>query len=315
MDTIIIISILAFVFVLIGLFLVAVGFKYFDTKEQQRRIQNFVQERHDTKQSRNPADLQNYQEFSETVFQRTFVSWLNTIITILGRYTPSQTIQEINRRLIIAGSPFNFRALQYYGFRVLLLIIGSFISIIIYQTDPSARNLLLALMILLFFLGLPGVWLNVMMRRRQEMIRKGLPDALDMLSVITSAGLSFDQAMLRLGQIFKTPIGMEFSRVVSEIEIGVSRKQALRNMQERVDISELSSFVSIILQSETLGMSIADVLHGQAEQMRIYRQYRAKEIAQKLPAKMMIPLVLFIFPALLAIILGPFLPVLMEILK
>lgn len=198
---------------------------------------------------------------------------------------------------------------------MLFLIAGALISLTIYQANPSLKYLLFALLVLLVFLAAPSAWLGRMMRLRQDTIRQGLPDALDMLSVITSAGLSFDQAMLRLGQTFKTPIGMEFARVVSEIEVGVSRKQALRNLQARVDISELSSFVAIILQSEALGMSVADVLHAQAEQMRIYRQFRAKEIAQQLPAKMMIPLTLFIFPALLAVILGPFFPVLMQILK
>ena len=142
-----------------------------------------------------------------------------------------------------------------------------------------------------------------------------MPDALDMLAVITAAGLGFDQAMLRLGQTFKTPVGQEFARVVSELEVGVSREQALRDMQARVDIPELSSFVAVILQSERLGMSIADVLHSQAEQMRIYRQFRAKEVAQQLPARMMVPLAIFIFPALLAVILGPFFPLLLDILQ
>jgi tight adherence protein C len=175
-------------------------------------------------------------------------------------------------------------------------------------------NLLLGLLLLAVCLGAPGLWLSSRMKQRQDTIRRGLPDALDMLSVITAAGLSFDQAMLRLGQTFRTPVGMEFVRVVSEMEIGISRRQALRNLQARVDITELSSFVSVILQSETLGMSIADVLHSQAEQMRVYRQFRAKEIASQLPAKMMLPLVAFIFPALFGVLLGPFLPVLMQIL-
>jgi tight adherence protein C len=197
---------------------------------------------------------------------------------------------------------------------VLSFIIGVLSSTIFYRVNPSPTFLLMALLILLIFLTAPAAWLSAMMRRRQDMIRQGLPDALDMLSVCVAAGLSFDQALLRVGQTFKTPIGMEFSRVVSEIEIGVSRKQALRNLQARVDVSELSSFVAIILQSEALGMSIANVLHSQAEQMRIFRQYRAKEIAQKLPAKMMVPLALFIFPALWAVILGPTLPQLLKIL-
>lgn len=305
---------LSLVFVMLGLFLAAAGFNYFETSEQKRRIRTFIQDRHITSQSQEAGDLQNYQELTGSLIQRTIFSWINTLITLLGRYTPSKSVQEINRRLIIAGSPYNFRAPQYYGMRVLLFIVGLLASFMFYQVQPSTKNLMLALMLLLAFLIIPGVWLNARMRKRQDLIRRGLPDALDMLSVITSAGLSFDQAMLRLGQSFKTPVGAEFARVVSEIEVGISRRQALRNMQERVDITELSSFISVIIQSEMLGMSIADVLHSQAEQMRVYRQYRAKEIAQKLPAKMMVPLALFIFPALIAIILGPFLPVLADIL-
>jgi tight adherence protein C len=240
---------------------------------------------------------------------------MNSIISFLGRFTPQQTVLETQRRLTIAGNPFNLRVTQYYGFRVLFMIIGALISLAVFQADPSLLYLLLSLMLLVSFLGAPGLWLNAMMRQRQEEIRKSLPDALDMLSVCVSAGLSFDQALLRVGQSFKTPIGIEFARVVSEIEVGVSRREALRNLQARVDITELSSFVAVILQAETLGMSIADVLHSQAGQMRIYRQYMAKEIAQLLPAKMMVPLVVFIFPALWAVILGPTIPKLMEILR
>ena len=304
----------SFVLVLLGLTIVTVGLKYLDTSETRGRIKTFILEEHETTLPSGLTDLQN-QNFSETLFQRTIISWLNSIISFLGSYTPQQTLQETNRRLLIAGNPFNFRAPQYYGFRLLLFIIGVLLTFVVYQVSPSLQNILLSLVLLLFLLLLPGLWLQTMMRRRQEIIRHSLPDSLDMLSVCVAAGLSFDQAMMRVGQTFKTPMGMEFARVVAEIEIGVSRKQALRNLQARVDISELSSFVAVILQSEKMGMSIADVLHSQAEQVRIFRQYRAKEIAQKLPAKMMFPLALFIFPALLAVILGPTLAKFVDILN
>jgi len=304
----------SFVLVLLGLTIVTVGLKYLDTSETRGRIKTFILEEHETTLPSGLTDLQN-QNFSETLFQRTIISWLNSIISFLGSYTPQQTLQETNRRLLIAGNPFNFRAPQYYGFRLLLFIIGVLLTFVVYQVNPSLQNILLSLVLLLFLLLLPGLWLQTMMRRRQEIIRHSLPDSLDMLSVCVAAGLSFDQAMMRVGQTFKTPMGMEFARVVAEIEIGVSRKQALRNLQARVDISELSSFVAVILQSEKMGMSIADVLHSQAEQVRIFRQYRAKEIAQKLPAKMMFPLALFIFPALLAVILGPTLAKFVDILN
>jgi tight adherence protein C len=98
------------------------------------------------------------------------------------------------------------------------------------------------------------------------------------------------------------------------MDLGITRKEALRNMQSRVEIPQLSSFIAVIIQSESIGMSISDVLQSQADQMRIHRQYKAKEIIQRLPAKMMIPLALLIFPALLAVILGPMLPYLQELL-
>jgi tight adherence protein C len=304
MSTTIIGFILVVVLVILGLGFVFVGLKRLDTSETRRRIKAFVlEDRRPTLQYGLP-DLQ-AQNFSETFLQRTVIAWLNAMISFLGSYTPQQTLQETNRRLIIAGSPFNFRAPQYYGVQVLLLIVGGVNAFLVYQISPSLQYMLGSLLLLLFFLVAPGVWLRATMRRRQEMVRRSLPDALDMLSVCVAAGLSFDQAMMRVGQTFKTPMGLEFARVVAEIEIGVPRRQALRNLQARVDISELSSFVAVILQSETMGMSIADVLRSQAEQVRVFRQYRAREVAQQLPAKMMFPLALFIFPALLAVILGP----------
>ncbi len=314
MSATIIGSLLAFVFVMIGLAVVAIGLRYFDSSETRSRIETFIVEENRAASQLSLADLEN-QNFSESFFQRTIVSWLNSVISFLGSYTPQKSLEETNRRLVIAGSPFNLRAPQYYGFRLLFLIIGLALGLTIYLSNRTNQSMLISLVLLLLFLVLPGLWLSTKMRQRQETIRHGLPDTLDMLSVCVAAGLSFDQAMMRVGQTFKTAMGMEFARVVAEIEVGVSRKQALRNLQARVDISELSSFVAVILQSETMGMSIADVLHSQAEQVRIFRQYRAKEIAQRLPAKMMFPLALFIFPALLAVILGPTLARFVDILK
>lgn len=306
--------ILAVLAVVLGVVVAALGAKHLDNSAEQERIQSFVVGSAEASGSRTLDQLQG-REFSEALIQRTLLAWLGAVLRFLSRFAPPKTMEETNRRLIIAGSPFNLRAGTFYGARVFLMILGVLIALGAYRLRPSPLSLMLGLLALLFFLAGPSVWLSVKMRQRQDEIRRGLPDAMDMLSVITAAGLGFDQAMLRLGQAFKTPVGQEFARAVSEIEIGVSRKQALRSMQARIDLPELASFVAVILQSEQLGMSIAEVLHSQAEQMRIYRQFRAKEIAQQLPARMMIPLALFIFPALFAVILGPFLPVLINILQ
>lgn len=305
---------LAFTAVLLGLIVAAVGARFLDNRAEQRRIQAFVIQAQGQLERRNLAELQG-REFSEALIQRTLGAWLNGIVTFFSRFTPPKTVAETNRRLTIAGNPFNLRAGGYYGARVLLMILGTLLGLVFYRLRPSPTYLLVALLLVVVFLAGPELWLRGMMRQRQTLIRRGLPDALDMLSVITDAGLGFDQAMLRVGQSFMTPIGHEFARVVSEIDVGVSRREALRHMKERVDIDELSSFVAVILQSEQLGMSIASVLHSQADQMRIYRQLRAKEIAQRLPARMVIPLALFVFPALFAVILGPFFPLLMRLLQ
>ena len=305
---------LAFVAVVAGLIVGALGAQRLDNRLEQQRIQTFITQRQERLEARLLDELQGRQ-YSEALIQRTLGAWFGAALRFLSRFAPPKTVAETNRRLAIAGNPYNLRAGTFYGLRMFLLIGGALLALVVFRLNPSPTYSLLALLLLFFFLAGPSAWLSARMRQRQDAIRRGLPDALDMLSVITEAGLGFDQAMLRLGHVFKTPVGQEFSRAVSEMEVGVSRGQALRDMQARVDIPELASFVAVILQSEQLGMSIADVLHSQAEQMRIYRQFRAKEIAQQLPARMMLPLALFIFPALFAVILGPFIPVLMEILR
>jgi len=169
-----------------------------------------------------------------------------------------------------------------------------------------------AIALLIFFL-LPSAWLQRKVRQRQDAVRKGLPDAMDMLSVCATAGLGFDQAIQRVSEHWNTPVGVEFGRVIHEMEMGLSRREALRNLADRLEISELSSFVAFVLQSEQLGMAISDVLHTQAGQMRAERRFRAQEQAQKIPTKMLFPMAFLIFPAVLAVVLGPALPKLFNV--
>ncbi|RPI32246.1 MAG: type II secretion system F family protein [Chloroflexota bacterium] len=159
---------------------------------------------------------------------------------------------------------------------------------------------------------MPKVWLDRKVRFRQNKVRRGLPDALDMLSVCSSAGLGFDQSLKRVSEYWDTPVGAEFGRVITEIEMGLSRREALRNLSDRLEVAEVSSFVSFILQTEQLGLSISDTLHSLADQMRIERRLRAQEQAQKVPTKMLFPMVFLIFPALMALILGPVVPTMVE---
>lgn len=296
-------------FILIGVSFIVYAVGFFDAYQVAVRIQKFVIETSEQTQSRS-FDVRE-RNFTQSLLERTILPVLNRVVAYLGQYTPQSAIEEINRQLALADS--NLRAQQYYAMRVLFLMLGVVVAVVMFRFAPESRTLLSGAMVIIVMFILPILWLRLGVSRRQQEIRRSMPDALDMLSVSTGAGLGFDQALLKVSQFYKTAAGEEFGRVVSEMEVGVTRQQALRNFAERVRLSEVSSFVAVIIQSEILGMSIADVLHSQAEQMRIQRQYRAKEEAQRLPVKMMVPLALLILPALLAVLLGPTIPAILEI--
>jgi len=246
---------------------------------------------------------------------RTFIPAIRAIGRFFGRITPAAAIDNLAKRLITAGNPMNLGAREFYGISMALTLLGVYLAFIVFRRGTTTTNVLLSILILILFYAFPKVWLHYMVTNRQNKVRKGLPDALDMLSVCATAGLGFDQSLQRVSEYWDTPIGHEFGRVINEMEMGLTRRDALRNLSDRLDIREIASFVALILQTEQLGMSISDTLHAQAEQMRIERRFRAQEQAQKAPIKMLIPMAMLIFPALLAVILGPAIPSLMDVFK
>ena len=222
-------------------------------------------------------------------------------------------MEQLRRQLYIAAYPLGLGPREFFGLRIAAIILGSLLAFLVLGRGINQTNLLVGAVIFLWCFIFPVLWLRMIVSSRQNKLRKGLPDALDMLSVCADAGLGFDQSLQRVSENWKTSLSTEFSRVVGEMEMGVSRQAALRNLADRLDVSEISSFVSVILQSEQLGMSIADTLHAQAEQMRIERRFRAQEVARTLPIKMLIPLAFMIFPAIIAVVLGPAIPQLFEL--
>ena len=152
---------------------------------------------------------------------------------------------------------------------------------------------------------LPDIWVRNLGERRQLDMRSDLPDAIDMLTVCVEAGLGFDSALGRVAQTMDGPAAFEFARVIQEMQFGSSRIDALRAAAERTDIPELRTFISSIIQSTELGISIGAVLRAQSGQMRVVRRQRAEEQAQKLPVKILLPLIFCILPALFVVVLGP----------
>jgi tight adherence protein C len=253
-------------------------------------------------------------ELDGTFINRTFGRLSETIFNYIRKITPAGIINNISHNLELAGNPGGVKASGFIGSIIIILVI-SFIGSFFLWGSNYFYNVIITLLALTLSFLLPFGWLQNRIRNRQYQINKDFPDAVEILSICTNAGLSFNQSMMRYSELSRSMMGREFNKVVNEIEMGLTKKEALRNMASRVDVDEVSSFVSIIIQSEELGMSISKTLSSLADQMRTERYFRVKEEVQKIPIKMMFPLAFLIFPALIAVILGPSLPPLLELLN
>jgi tight adherence protein C len=295
-----------------GLLLALFGLRSLTTSEVARRLDEYVIDPTPRQLSWEAALSVRRGELAGSFGTRVMLPTFRRLGRLFGRLTPSQTLEVLNRQLVIAGNPLGLRGREFYGLRLLFNLLGFWLAFSFLRRGITQINLITAVLALYVCLLLPRSWLRGRVRTRQGRIRHGLPDALDMLSVCAEAGLGFDQSLQRVSEHWQTPLGTEFGRVVAEMEMGLSRSQALRNLAERLDVSELSSFVAVILQSDQLGMSIAETLHAQARQMREDRRFSAQEQARKIPLKMLFPMLLLILPAMFAVVLGPSIPILID---
>lgn len=303
---------LGFFLILAGILTVFLSQRWFNSDELSPRLISYVVEEEPSKRLASVVNSRT-RELSGSLTSRVLLPILRRIGNIIGRMTPSRSMEELRHQLYLAGSRLGPR--EFYGIRFAFLVIGLWLASIFVRRDFNQINLLISILVFVLFILLPVLWLRQKVTAQQNAIQKGFPDALDMLSVCADAGLGFDQSLQRVSEHWKTRIAQELGRVVAEMEMGLSRRDALRNLADRLDITEISSFVAVIIQSDQLGMSISDTLHAQAEQMRIERHYRAEEMARKIPTKMLLPLAFLIFPAIIAIIIGPSIPALYELFK
>ena len=310
--------IIGLAFLLFGILVLITGLVFFQRSKNKvaSRLDHYVSD----KKTRGQTPLIQRilpREISGSIFNRLFPPLVAKVSRFFTQLTPATQLAKTDHLLGIAGNPGGLRAGGYLGLQVLFFIVGALISTyVITSTKPiDFFTVLLAALILILVILLPRFWLNSRVKTVQDEIRRALPDALDMLSVCSSAGLGFDQSLQKISVYWHTKLGDELRRTIHEMEMGVSRSAALQALADRLSVEELSSFISIIIQAEKMGMSYAEVLHSQADQMRILRQYRAREIANKLPAKMIVPLAICIFPALIAVILGPVIPTLAGLFK
>ena len=219
--------------------------------------------------------------------------------------TPNSYGARLQRRLDLAGNPPTLPAERFMALKGVALVFGVLIGGLIGAHTSGLRMVLYALIGGAVFFWLPDVLLRNAGEHRQEKLLNALPDAMDMLTVCVEAGLGFDGALGRVATNLEGPMAQESARVMQEMQFGKSRSDALRALADRTDVPELKSFVSAMIQAGELGISVGVVLREQAAEMRIRRRQRAEEKAQKLPVKILLPLITCLLPAMFVVVLGP----------
>jgi len=248
-------------------------------------------------------------ELQQPFHERVILPILKGVSDLIVRFTPAASIQTIQKKLDLAGNPWGVEAPVYWSLQIILAALfgGLLLFLFLFGTWKPQWYVSIGLVLFgaVFGYFFPRLYLDSKISRRQESIRKAMPDALDLLTICVEAGLGFDSAMSKVNEEWENELAAAFGRVIQEIRLGKLRREALKDMAERVGISEMTSFVAAVVQSEQLGVSMSRVLRIQADQMRMRRRQRAEEKARQAPVKMMIPLVFLIFPSILIVLLGP----------
>jgi tight adherence protein C len=246
-------------------------------------------------------------ETRRSVNDRVFGPMANRLAGVTMKLMPKTNPDDVANRLLAAGlarslSPQAYLALKT-GMAGLFICFGLF-TIVSGAMAPTF-GLLIALMGAAIGFIAPDFVINNRIRGRKDRMRADLPNVLDLLCVSVEAGLGFDQALVKLNERMEGPLVDEFSLVLHEMRIGQSRSAALKNLSGRVEAPEVSQFARAIIQADQLGIALSRILRVQSQDMRLRRQLAAEEKAMKAPVKMLFPTVIFIFPSMFVVALGP----------
>ncbi|MGI6332256.1 MAG: type II secretion system F family protein [Zhaonellaceae bacterium] len=235
--------------------------------------------------------------------QRVLKPVLYGLAKMISRLIPFKQ-DSLDKELILAGRPGNLTPQEFGGLQGMLACFFGGVAFFINYLR-GARNIFLPLGF--GFLGyyLPKFYLKQRRAERIKTLEKELPQVLDLLTVCVEAGLGFDAALSKVVEKSRSLLAQEFRRVLQEIKIGKPRREALKNMAERLKVDDLSNFIGAVVQADQLGVSMANMLRLQAQVIRQKRRQGVEEEAMKAPVKMLLPLVLFIFPCIFIVVLGP----------
>ncbi|NPA31699.1 MAG: type II secretion system F family protein [Chloroflexi bacterium] len=255
-------------------------------------------------------------EMQQSFTERVLVPLGRQLGEFLSRFTPQKALLAAERDLVRAGLRGKMDPTLLLSLRFALAVAFLFLGFFLGRSAASEtfRRMSLVMAVGFAVLGyyLPVLWIRSRIQRRKKIIQKALPDVLDLISVCVSAGLGFDGALQQVVEKWSNEVSVEFGRVLREMQLGKTRREALRDLAERVDLPELTSFVAAVIQAEQLGVGLTKVLRIQADGMRLKRRQRAEEEARKAPIKMLFPLAFLIMPALFIVLLGPAVFILMQ---
>lgn len=241
--------------------------------------------------------------------QRVILPFLQKIGQISTTFTPQKVLEDTSTKLEMAGNPGRIDAATFLASRFfsaalfggLLLLIGLFSR----SRWPLGQMILVVVAFTVIGFFFPQLWLQSRINARQNDVRRALPDALDLLTICVEAGLGLEAAMSKVCEKWENQLSLAMLRALREIQLGKTRREAMRDMADRIGLPEMTSFVAAIIQSEVLGVSLAKILRIQSDQMRVRRRQIAEEKARAAPVKMILPLAFLIFPSILIILLTP----------
>ena len=252
-----------------------------------------------------PATLEEI-ELSQPFSERVLLPLITNLAEFAMRLSPQRSTEALQHKLDLAGNPYDLT--RYIGIRVLAAVLFGGLGValtVVAKTLPFIQRILLPVVGVGLGYYLPVLSLGRNISKRQDDIIRSLPDALDLLTICVEAGLGFDAAMSRVAEKWDNELSVAFTRVLQEIQLGKLRREALRDMSDRMEVRDVSTFVAAIIQAGQLGVSLARVLRIQSDQMRVRRRQRAEEMARAATLKILPPVAFLIFPALLIVLLGP----------
>lgn len=252
-------------------------------------------------------DIGNKEKENERIFKRFFKQFRNKTKSYFGDKISTQKEQKLEAKLLQAGSPFGMGSVDFGVFKLILCILLP----IVFGLYGKLLNSGLLGIIVLAMLGLvisiyiPDFYINIKIKQRYKQALKELPDFLDILTVCLEAGLGFDGALSKVISKKTGVLSSEFHICLEQIRLGKTRKEGLTGVKERLAFDEIKALINSIIQAEKLGISMVQILRVKSQEEREKRKQRAEEEAMKAPIKILFPLVLFIFPSIFIVLLGP----------